>query len=278
MSWGFGFYTPLAVRPLPVEASGKKGCFFFVMSSVCIIFAPNRSLMMKASEFFGKFKSAYLWGNLAAMAAAVVVLALAVRFGIDLYTHHGEAIAVPNILHMKEDDALHVLDNAKLQMEVTDTGYVKSLPPGCILEQSPAAGERVKSGHTVYVTVNATSSPTITLPDIIDNSSLREAMAKLTAMGFKLGMPQYISGEKDWVYGIIVRGRHVVAGDKISVDDSLVIQVGNGMRDAADSVDYIDPVYEDDGDIDESSEVDPFEEVTAPAESPARHGDEHATP
>ena len=33
-------------------------------------------------------------------------------------------------------------------------------------------------------------SPRITIPDVIDNSSLREAMAKLTAMGFKLGSPE----------------------------------------------------------------------------------------
>lgn len=221
---------------------------------------------MKASEFFGKFKSGYLWGNLAAMAAVVVVLAVAVKVGIDLYTHHGESISVPKIIHMRYDDAARVLDNLGLGIEVTDTGYVKTLPPGCILEQTPGTGEHVKSGHVIYVTINATSSPTITLPDVIDNSSLREAMAKLMAMGFKVAMPQYIPGEKDWVYGILVRGRHVVAGDKISVDDSLVIQVGNGMRDMADSVDYIDPVYEDD-DFDEGAEADPFEEVTAsPAE------------
>lgn len=218
---------------------------------------------MKASEFFGKFKSGYLWGNLGAMAAVVVVLAVAVKVGIDLYTHHGESIPVPNIMHMRYADATRVLDDLGLDIEVTDTGYVKKLPPGCILEQTPAAGERVKSGHVVYVTINATSSPTITLPDIIDNSSLREAMAKLTAMGFKVAMPQFIPGEKDWVYGILVRGRHVAAGDKISVDDSLVIQVGNGMRDTSDSVDYIDPVYEDDA-FSEDGDEDLFQEVTEP--------------
>ena len=35
-------------------------------------------------------------------------------------------------------------------------------------------------------------------------------MAKLTAMGFKLGAPEYIPGEEDWVYGILVKGKHVV--------------------------------------------------------------------
>ena len=217
---------------------------------------------MTVSEFIGKFKSRYLWGNLVAMVAVVVLLAFGFKAAVGIYTHHGESIAVPKLIHKNSSDAEHILNELGLKMEVTDTGYVKTLPPGCILEQSPAHGERVKSGHVINVIINATSSPTITLPDVIDNCSLREAMAKLTAMGFKLGKPEFIAGEKDWVYGILVKGRHVASGDKIPVDDVLIIQVGNGMRSANDSVNYVDPVYqqEDAGDIDD------FEEVTSSSE------------
>jgi beta-lactam-binding protein with PASTA domain len=214
---------------------------------------------MKQSEFFGKFKSWYLWGNLLAMFMVVLAVGIGVRYGLDVYTHHGESIEIPNVKHRQFADAEQILKNAGLKIEVVDTGYVKSLPANCILEQSPAPGEKVKSGHVITVTINASHSPTITLPDVIDNSSLREAMAKLSAMGFKLGMPQYIAGEKDWVYGILVKGRHVVAGDRISVEETLIIQVGNGLRDGEDSVDYIDPVSSDYGD--DEGDIDDFEEV-----------------
>lgn len=218
---------------------------------------------MTPSEFFSKFKSKYLWGNLVAMAAVVVLLCVGVKFGIDAYTHHGESIPVPNIIHKTYSDAEHILDNAGLEIEVTDTGYVKSLPAGAILEQSPVAGERVKSGHVIYVTINSDHSPMITIPDIIDNSSLREAMAKLTALGFKLGNPQFIPGEEGWVYGILVKGHHVVAGDKVSIEETLIIQVGNGQRSASDSIDYIDPEIE---------EEDPMEEVPSDGGSTAEPG------
>lgn len=214
---------------------------------------------MKQSEFFGKFKSWYLWGNLLAMFMVVLAVGIGVRYGLDVYTHHGESIEIPNVKHRQFADAEQILKNAGLKIEVVDTGYVKSLPANCILEQSPAPGEKVKSGHVITVTINASHSPTITLPDVIDNSSLREAMAKLSAMGFKLGMPQYIAGEKDWVYGILVKGRHVVAGDRISVEETLIILVGNGLRDGEDSVDYIDPVSSDYGD--DEGDIDDFEEV-----------------
>ena len=229
---------------------------------------------MTVSEFIGKFKSGYLWGNLAAMVAVVVLLAFGFRAAVGIYTHHGESIAVPGLIHKNGADAEHILNELGLKMEVTDTGYVKTLPPGCILEQSPAPGARVKSGHVIRVTINATSSPTITLPDVIDNCSLREAMAKLTAMGFKLGQPEFIAGEKDWVYGILVKGRHVASGDKIPVDDVLIIQVGNGMRSADDSVNYVDPVFQQE----EEGDVDDFEEVTGSSEEEEKPKPESAPP
>uniref|UniRef100_A0AB33JPD6 PASTA domain-containing protein n=3 Tax=unclassified Prevotella TaxID=2638335 RepID=A0AB33JPD6_9BACT len=223
---------------------------------------------MKSSEFVNKFKSRYFWGNILAMIIVVAALGFGVKYGLDVYTHHGESITIPNIKHMNATDAEHMLDNLGLTMVVTDTGYVKSLPADCILEQSPESGERVKSGHIVYVTINSLQSPTIALPDVIDNSSLREAIAKLSAMGFKLTEPQYVAGEKDWVYGIIVRGQHVTTGQRISVEDSLTILVGNGQRSADDSIDYIepsaDPIFEE-----EKGEVDEFQEVTVPEEQPA---------
>ena len=199
---------------------------------------------MKTSEFFGKFKSGYLWGNLLAMAVLVALLVLGVKYGLDIYTHHGESLTIPNVKHKAFKDAERILDDLGIIVVVSDTGYVKTLPPDVVLEQSIEPGEHVKSGRIIYLTVNALRTPTITLPDIIDNSSLREAMAKLTAMGFKLGMPQFVPGEKDWVYAVLVNGKNVVTGDKISVEDSLVIQVGNGMRDASDSVFVDDSYYE----------------------------------
>ena len=223
---------------------------------------------MKSSEFITKFKSRYLWGNLTAMALTVLLLCAGVKYGLDIYTHHGEFITIPNLRHKSFDDAQYILNNMGLRIVVVDTGYVKRLPPGCILGQSPAPGEHVKSGHIIYVTINASQSPTITLPDVIDNSSLREAMAKLQAMGFILGTPKHIPGEKDWVYGILVNGRHVVAGDKISVEDSLVILVGNGLRSEEDSVNYVDPNSEEYKD--DEGGTDEFQEVTSP--------DEPATP
>ena len=222
---------------------------------------------MNPSEFFGKFTSRYFWGNICAMAIVVVVACAGVKYGLDVYTHHGESISVPDVRRKSFADAQYLLEDAGMQVVVSDMGYVRNLPPDCILEQSPEPGTNVKSGHIIYLIVNASHTPTITVPDVIDNSSLREAMAKLTAMGFKLTQPEYIDGEKDWVYGLTVKGRHVVAGDKVSVNDYITIQVGNGQRDSTEDIDYIDapePIHNEDGFEEETGDVDEFHEVTAP--------------
>ena len=224
---------------------------------------------MKSSDFFGKFKSSYLWGNILAMALVVLIIIIGIKYALDIYTRHGEAIPVPNIRHKSQADAERLLQDQGLAMMVTDTGYVKTLPANYILEQIPVAGEKVKSGHVVYVIINSGNTPTITLPDIIDNSSLREAIAKLKAMGFKVGPPKYITGEKDWVYGVTVRGKNVATGDKIPVDATVTVLAGNGERGADDAINYVDPVYpQDENTVEGEGDVDEFEEVTPQGNTP----------
>ena len=89
------------------------------------------------------------------------------------------------------------------------------------------------------------------------------------AMGFQLTEPQKVVGEKDWVYGIICRGRRVSNGDRIPIDYPLTLMIGTGMYDEDDVEldDYVNPTYDanpTDGMDDVSGGVDDYEEVTAP--------------
>ena len=225
---------------------------------------------MKSNEFFKKLASKYLWGNLVAMVAVVVILCCCVKFGLDIYTHHGEGIPVPNIKGMDFDKASELLESDGLQVVVTDSGYNKALPANCILAQSPGYGTKVKEGHIIYVTVNSPSSPTLTIPDVIDNSSSREAMAKLQSMGFKLTQPKMVTGEKDWVYGIECRGRRIANGDMVAIDSPLTLLIGNGQYDEG----SVDIDYSEHSDEDTYQEIDQFEEVHEPSSTPKEESSE----
>ena len=206
-----------------------------------------------------------LWLHLLGMAVVIVLLMLGVHFGLNLYTHHGEEITVPNLNHKAYEDAVDILDDLGLEAVVVDTSYIRTLPPGCILEQMPKAGAVVKSGRIVYLTINATSQPTMPLPDIIDNSSERNAKAKLISMGFRIGETEYIPGEDGWVYGVKVNGRSYATGQQVPINALVVLVVGNGQRNAADSVyqadaaDYM--LLEENDEFDEDAPDDDFEVI-----------------
>ena len=211
-------------------------------------------------EFLGKLFRNYIVRHLMAMALVVILLCVGVGFGLDIYTHHGEGIVVPQVKGMTYSKARMLLEEDGLTIMVTDSGYNKTLPADYILAQTPGYGTKVKSGHTVYVTVNSPSSPTVAVPDIVDNSSVREAEAKLMAMGFRLLPAKRVSGERDWVYGIICRGRRVSNGDRISIDYPLTLLVGDGSIGDYDDFEYVEPSYA----VPEDGGIDDFEEVTDP--------------
>ena len=176
------------------------------------------------------------WLNILGMIVVIVLLMLGVHYGLNFYTHHGEEVAVPDVSHKAYEDAVDILDELGLEAIVVDTSYVRTLPPGCILKQMPTSGAVVKTGRIVYLTINATAQPTMPLPDIIDNSSERNAKARLIAMGFRIGETDYIPGEEGWVYGVKVGGRSYATGEQVPINALIRLQVGNGNRNAADSV------------------------------------------
>lgn len=219
---------------------------------------------METKDFLRKLSSRYLWGNLAAMAVVVVLLCLGLKFGLALYTHHNENIPVPNLRGMDFEKAKALAEQNGLTIVVGDSGYNKTLPGGCILLQTPGYGTTVKAGRTIFVTVNSPSSPTLTIPDVIDNSSVREATARLSAMGFVLLEPRKVDGERDWVYGLEYRGRKLSSGDVLPLGSSLRLLVGNGQYDESDSDIEVDYSGHDNNLNVGVGGTDEFEEVVAP--------------
>lgn len=210
---------------------------------------------MTVKNFLKKLFSSYVVLHLLAMFVVVVLLCLGVHLGLNAYTHHGESIKVPNLEGMNFEKAYNLLQEDGLEIVVGDSGYNKRLPANCILSQTPTAGATVKQGRTVYVTVNSGTSPTLAIPDLIDNSSFREATARLTAMGFRMLQPKVVDGEKDWVYGIESRGHRLAAGDQVPIEQPLTLVIGAGYdEDELDMMGIDDTEYEvvtgpdDDGD------------------------------
>lgn len=183
---------------------------------------------MTIKEFFSIKKNFFFWGNLLAMAIVAVGLVWGVFKWLDHYTDHDVAVTVPEVIGLQWDEAEALLRKHTLTPVVSDSTYNPSKPGGIILDMTPAQGSVVKEGRSVYLTVNTNRPPMRVIPDLIDNSSLREAEAKLKAMGFVLAENDTIEGEQDWIYGIKYKGASLKNGDEVPLGATLVLEVGGG--------------------------------------------------
>ena len=190
---------------------------------------------MTIKEFFSFKTNKYFWLNMIAMMAVVILLLFGLLKWLDVYTRHGEAVVVPDVKGMTVGEAEMLLRNHGLVCVVSDSNYVKNKPAGSILELNPSAGQKVKEGRTIYLTINTLDVPLRLVPDVADNSSVRQAQAKILAAGFKLSENELISGEKDWVYGVKYKGRQLNMGDKVPVGATLTLLVGDGETQVQDS-------------------------------------------
>ena len=164
----------------------------------------------------------------------LVVLAVLIAIGYNMlggYTNHGESVKVPNVFGKSFDQAKKMLEDAGLAVEVSDTGFVDSLKANVVLTQSVRPGENVKPGRVIELTINADHPLPKPLPDLAENSSLREAQTRLLDEGFKLGEVEYVpSPDRDWVIAIKSNGKNVMTGELVSVTTPLVLVVGDGKK------------------------------------------------
>jgi beta-lactam-binding protein with PASTA domain len=166
---------------------------------------------------------------------------------LDSFTHHGEKIEVPNVLGKSLYDAETMLKDRGLVALVVDSMYDKSAPRGSVLEQSPKSGYEVKGGRMVYLTVNLKGEPMAQLPDVVGHGSLREAVALLQSLGFKLTAHKPVLGRpKDLVLGVKQGTRDVHAGETIPRDRPLTLVIGGGEIDST--------MYEDEFDVEDDFE------------------------
>ena len=183
---------------------------------------------MTVKEFFSFRTNRFFWLNILAMPVVLIILVFVTLRWLDAYTRHGEGVMVPDVKHKPVAEALSILEAQDLQGQVADSTYVKTLPPGCVLEYNPPMNQKVKKGRIIYLTVNTQNVPLMDLPDVADNSSLREAEARLLAAGFKLMPNDTVPGEKDWVYGVKMGGRVLGQQEKVPQGAYLTIVVGDG--------------------------------------------------
>ena len=202
---------------------------------------------MALKNFFTGKSGVKFWMNIVMMVLIIVAVPVGALYMLDSFTHHGEKIEVPNVLGKSLYDAEAMLKDRGLVALVVDSVYDKSAPRGSVLEQSPKSGYEVKGGRMVYLTVNLKGEPMAQVPDVVGHGSLREAVALLQSLGFKLTAHKPVLGRpKDLVLGVKQGTRDVHAGETIPRDRPLTLVIGGGEIDST--------MYEDEFDVEDDFE------------------------
>ena len=96
--------------------------------------------------------------NVALAAVLFVAVILYIHFRLNAFTLHNEEIGVPDFRGYQIDEIGEILERKKLNMEVIDSLYDRSLEAGAITHQDPLPGDMVKEG-AVVVDVGITRVP-----------------------------------------------------------------------------------------------------------------------
>lgn len=162
---------------------------------------------------------------------AFLLIVFIVLQSLNIYTSHGEAVAVPDVRGLQIEEADKVLAEKELRVEIIDSIFMVDKEPGIIIEQNPYAEAKIKKGRKIYVTINSKLKKKIPLPDIKD-FSFRQAQTILESVGLKVGSVQYVPSEfKDLVQQVKINNRPIDAGQSITAGTSVTLVIGKGLSD-----------------------------------------------
>lgn len=91
---------------------------------------------------------------------ALLAVAFLVGAGaITYFAVRGRQVAVPNVVGQSKESAREEFDEAGLRMAVKSEVYNDTTPAGNVIDQSPAAGDIIKTGQIVRVSLSLGVAP-----------------------------------------------------------------------------------------------------------------------
>ncbi len=112
-------------------------------------------------------------------AAAFLSAVTAIRFAI-----RGSEVELPSVVGKGASEAKQILDSKQLEMKITDRVFSER-PANEVIQQSPPAGEEMKTGQDVRVVLSL-GPQTVSVPSLA-GTSLHAAEIQMIQAGLQLG-------------------------------------------------------------------------------------------
>lgn len=167
--------------------------------------------------------------NLGLATAIVVGAIMILLIWLNFYTRHGQARPVPDFTGLSMEETMLLAKKSRLRYQIIDSVYTTLVPRGCVAEQNPKPGFKVKKWRNITLTLNAFNPEMVSVPNLID-LPIRQAIALIESSGLETGQLQYKPDLSiDIVIEQLYNGNAVAEGDSLQKGSVIDLVLGKGL-------------------------------------------------
>jgi eukaryotic-like serine/threonine-protein kinase len=155
---------------------------------------------------------------------------------MNFYTRHGQARPVPNFVGLTKEQTIQLAKKSRLRFQIIDSIYTTTVSRGCIAEQNPKPGFKVKKWRNIILTINAFHPEMVAMPNLVDLPK-RQALQLIESSGLEIGLLKY---RPDLSVDVVIdqqyNGRNIHTGDSIQKGSVIDLVLGKGLSNQRTSV------------------------------------------
>jgi beta-lactam-binding protein with PASTA domain len=182
------------------------------------------------------FLSKVFFKNLGLSVTIIVGMVLILLIWLNFYTRHGQARPVPDFFGLTMEQTAKLAKKSRLRYQVIDSVYTTVVPRGCIAEQNPKPGFKVKKWRNIILTINAFKPEMVAVPNLV-NLPIRQALKLIESSGLQMGQPRY---KPDLSVNIVLdqlcNGKKIAEGDSLQKGSVIDLILGKGLSNQRTSV------------------------------------------
>jgi eukaryotic-like serine/threonine-protein kinase len=174
--------------------------------------------------------------NLGFAVILIVGLTMILLIFLNLYTRHGQARPIPDFYGLTMEQTARLAKKSRLKYQVIDSVYTSLVPRGCVAEQNPKPGFKVKKWRNVVLTINAYKPEMVAIPNLVD-LPIRQAIALISSSGLEMGELRY---RPDLSIDVVIEqhynGKNITEGDSVQKGSVIDLVLGKGLSNQRTSV------------------------------------------
>ena len=179
---------------------------------------------------FKEFILSKIFLKLLGLAVSIFIgFVLLMLLWLNIYTRHGQARPVPDFFGLSLQQTDSLARKTRMRYKIVDSIFTSRVPRGCIAEQNPKPGFKVKKWRNISLIINAFRPEMIAMPNLVD-LPLNQAMAMIQNAGLEMGTLSY---KPDLSINMVLSqkfgGREIAEGDSIQKGSVIDLVLGKGL-------------------------------------------------